>query len=80
MLAGEAEPDEEVLMEFEPGQRVKVVQRGTLKIDGITLRDNIFEGVIIVRKNPNGTYQVRGIIRTPETDVIDIPAEWIEPL
>ena len=67
-------------MDFKPGQRVKVVQRGTLKIGGLTLTDNTFEGVTVVRKNPDGTYQVRGIIQTPETDEVSIPAEWIHPL
>ena len=51
-------------MDFKPGQRVKVVQRGTLKIGGLTLTDNTFEGVTVVRKNPDGTYQVRGIIQS----------------
>ena len=67
-------------MDFKPGQRVKVVQRGTLKIGGITLTDNTFEGVTIVRKNEDGSYQVRGIIKTPDTDEVRIPAEWIHPL
>lgn len=67
-------------MEFQPGQRVRVVQKGTLKIGGITLTDNVFGGVTIVRKNPDGSYQVRGIVKTPETDEVKIPAEWIQPL
>jgi hypothetical protein len=67
-------------MDFKPGQRVKVVQKGTLKIGGITLTDNTFVGVTIVRKNDDGSYQVRGIIETPQTDEVRIPAEWIHPL
>jgi len=67
-------------MEFREGQRVRVVQRGSIQVGGTTLTDNVFDGVVIVRKNADGTYGVRGIIKTAETDVIDIPAEWIEPL
>ena len=67
-------------MDFKLGQRVKVVQRGTIKVGGITLKDNVFEGVVIARKNADGTYGIKGMIKTPETDVIDVPAAWIEPL
>ncbi len=67
-------------VEFRPGQRVKVVQRGTLQIGSITLTNNIFEGVSIVRRNPDGTYQVKGIVSTPEGDEVTIPADWIVPL
>ena len=70
----------EKVAEFKPGQRVRVVQRGTLRIGRVTLTDNIFEGVTIVRRNEDGTYQVRGIIKTPETDEVTIPADWIQPL
>ena len=67
-------------MDFAPGQRVRVVQHGTLYIGGVVLTNNVFEGVTIVRKNPDGTYAVQGMISTPETDVVAVPAEWIEPL
>ena len=67
-------------MDFKPGQRVKVVQRGTLQIGTITLTNNVFEGVSIVRRNADGTYQVRGIISTPEGDEVTIPGDWIVPL
>jgi len=67
-------------MDFKPGQKVRVRQRGTIRIGGITLTDNVFGGVTIVRRNADGSYQVRGIIKTPETDEVRIPAEWIEPL
>ncbi len=67
-------------MDFQPGQRVRVRQRGTLKIGGLTLTDNVFDGVTIARRNPDGTYQVKGIISTPQGDEVTIPAEWIEPL
>ena len=66
--------------EFQPGQRVRVVQRGSLDVGNVTLKDNVFEGVVIARRNADGSYLVRGIISTPESDVIAIPAEWIEPL
>jgi hypothetical protein len=69
-------------MEFKPGQRVKVVQQGTLKIGSVTLTDNIFEGVTVLGKNPDGTYRVslRGIIDAPGLDDVTVPAEWIHPL
>jgi len=66
--------------EFHTGQRVRVVQRGTLQIGTVTLKDNVFEGVEIVGRNADGSYRVRGIIRTPDTDVVTVPAEWVEPL
>lgn len=67
-------------MEFKPGERVKVVQHGTLKIGGLTLTDNVFEGVTVVRRNLDGSYQVRGIISTPSGDEVTIPADWVQPL
>ncbi len=67
-------------MDFKPGQRVRVRQRGTIRIGGLTLTDNVFEGVTIVMKNQDGSYQVRGIVKTPESDEVRIPADWIEAL
>jgi hypothetical protein len=69
-------------MEFKPGDRVRVRQKGTIYIGGLTLSNNTFEGegVRIVRRNRDGSYQVRGIIRTPESDEVTIPADWIESL
>ena len=67
-------------MEYAPGQRVKVVQRGTMRVGGLTLTDNVFEGVTVVRKNPDGTYQVKGIISTPDGDEVTVPADWIHAL
>ncbi len=67
-------------MDFKPGERVQVRQRGTLYIGGLTLTNNIFSNVEVVRRNKDGTYQIRGIIRTPESDEVTIPAAWIEPL
>lgn len=67
-------------MDFKPGQRVRVRQKGTITIGGLTLTDNVFEGVTIVRKNDDGSYQVKGIVRTPEGDEVKIPADWIEEL
>jgi hypothetical protein len=65
-------------MDFRPGQRVTVRQRGTLYIGGLTLSNNVFSGVEIVRKNGDGSYQVRGIVKTPEGDEVRVPEEWIE--
>ncbi len=64
-------------MEFKPGQRVTVRQQGTIYIGGMTLTNNTFGGCTIVRRNPDGTYQVRGIVKTPESDEMTIPAAWI---
>ena len=66
--------------EFGVGQRVRVVQKGTWKFGGLTMVDNVFENVTVVRRNPDGTYQVRGIVKTPESDEIKVPGDWIEPL
>jgi hypothetical protein len=66
--------------EFKSGQRVRVTQKGTWKFDGLTLKNNVFEGVTVVRRNPDGTYQVRGIIKTPDSDEIRVPGDWIEAL
>jgi len=67
-------------MDFQPGQRVVVRQKGTLYIGGLTLSDSTFAGVTIVRKNSDGSYQVRGIVKTPESDEVKIPKEWIEEM
>ena len=69
-------------MEFKPGQRVKLVQRGTLKIGNITFTDNVFEGVTVLGKNADGTYRVslKALINAPGTDDVTVPAEWIQPL
>ena len=67
-------------VEFQPGERVKVVQRGTLTVGGLTLTNNTFVGVTIVRRNPDGSYQVRGIIRTPGGDEITVPSDWVQPM
>lgn len=66
--------------EFKPGQRVKVVQKGSLQVGRLVLKDNVFEGATIVRRNDDGSYQVKGIVKTPESDEVRIPAEWIESL
>ncbi len=68
------------MTDFQPGQRVRVVVRGRLQVGPMTIEDSSFDGVTISRKNPDGTYQVRGMIKTPETDEVTIPAEWIEPI
>ena len=68
------------MAEYRSGQRVKVVQRGTLRVGPLTLKDNVFEGVVIVGRNPDGTYLVKGIVQTPDSDVVSIPEDWIQPL
>ena len=64
-------------MDFQPDQRVDVVMRGTMVLGGATFTNCSFGGVTIARKNPDGSYQVRGLVRTPTSDEITIPAEWI---
>jgi hypothetical protein len=66
--------------EFRPGDRVKVVQRGSLKVDWLTLENNTFIGVTIASRNADGSYQVKGMVKTPDSDEVRVPAEWIEPL
>ena len=67
-------------MDFKPGERVIVRQKGTLYFGGLTLTDNVFTGVEIASRNADGSYQVRGILKTPTSDEVTIPASWIEPL
>jgi len=67
-------------LDFKPGQRVKVVQRGAIIVGRLTLEDNTFIGATIVRRNEDGSYQVKGIVKTPESDEVRVPAEWIETL
>ena len=65
---------------FVVGQRVRVVQRGALLFGGVKMVGNTFEGVTIARKNPDGSYGIKGMVSTPDTDIVDVPLEWIEPL
>ncbi len=65
-------------MEFQPGQKVTVRQKGTMTVGGATFTDNVFGNVTIVKKNDDGTYQVKGMITTPESDEFTVPADWIE--
>lgn len=67
-------------MDFSIGQRVRVVQRDALLIGGLKLTGNTFEGVTIARRNADGSYGIKGIISTPQIDIVDVPVEWIEPL
>ena len=67
-------------IEFKPGQRVTVKQRGTWKFGFLTLKNNTYIGVTIARRNADGSYQVKGIIKTDDGDEVTVPAEWIEPL
>lgn len=69
-------------VDFKPGQRVKVVQRGTTKIGGMTLTNNILEGATIIAKNPDGSYRVslKGLIDAPGSDDVTMPADWLHPL
>ena len=65
-------------MDFQPGQKVTVRQSGTMTIGGATFTDNVFGNVTIAKKNDDGTYQVKGMIATPESDEFTVPADWIE--
>jgi hypothetical protein len=66
-------------VEFRPGDRVTVRQHGTWKFGNLVLKNNTFVGVTITRRNDDGSYQVKGILKRPETDEVTVPAEWIEP-
>ena len=66
--------------EFKPGQRVTVKQRGTWKFGPLILKDNTYIGAQIVSRNADGSYQIKGIIKTPEGDEVTVPQDWIEPL
>jgi hypothetical protein len=66
-------------VEFRRGDRVTVRQRGTWKFGNLVLKNNTFIGVTIARRNDDGSYQVKGILKRPETDEVTVPAEWIEP-
>ena len=63
---------------FGPGERVTVAV-GYLRVDGLELTGSVFGGATIVRRNDDGTYQVRGIVRIGDVDELTIPAEWIQP-
>ena len=69
-----------MIQEFRAGQRVRIKQKGEWKFDGLVLANNVFEGVTIVRRNNDGSYQVKGILKTPESDEVKVPGEWIEAL
>jgi hypothetical protein len=69
-----------MITEFKSGQKVRVKQKGEWKFDGLILANNTFEGATIVRRNSDGSYQVRGILKTPDSDEVKVPADWIEPL
>lgn len=66
--------------EFKPGQRVTVRQRGTWKFGRLVLKDNTFIGVTIASRNADGSYQIKGIVKTPEGDEVTVPSDWIEPV
>ena len=67
--------------EFNVGDRVKVVQKGTITVGGAVLTDNTFQNVRIVSKNPDGSYGVRlaDFVRAPRMDNVTVPAEWVHP-
>jgi hypothetical protein len=68
-------------MEFKLGERVKVVQKGTVKVGGVTLTNNVLDGAIIRKRNEDGSYQVdlTILINAPGMEDVRIPAEWIQP-
>jgi hypothetical protein len=57
---------------------VTLRQKGTMIIRGVTFTDNLFRNVTIVKQNDDGTYQVQGIVPTPASYEITVPADWIE--
>jgi hypothetical protein len=69
-----------MITEFKKGQKVRVKQKGRWEFHGLVLIDNVFEGATIARRNPDGSYQVKGILKTPESDEVTVPSDWIEAL
>jgi hypothetical protein len=67
-------------MEFKQGQLVDVVMRGTMRLGNTTFTDCTFAGVTIARNNADGTYQVRGMIKTLTSDEVTVPSDWIRPV
>ena len=67
---------------FKPGDIVTLRQGGTLEIGGITLTDNVIEGVEVVAVNSDGTYQVdlRRSISAPGMESVKVPADWLTRL
>jgi ribosomal protein L21E len=65
--------------QFKAGDIVTVKQNGALVIGGMTLTDNVFGGVPIVARNPDGSYQVdlRRVISAPGMESVRVPAEWV---
>ena len=65
--------------EFKVGDVVTLRQAGTIQVGGITLSDNIIEGVTIVADNKDGTYQIdlRRMINAPGLESVRVPAEWL---
>jgi len=53
--------------DFKVGDVVTLRQAGTIQVGGITLTDNVIDGVTIVSDNNDGTYQVdlRRMINAP---------------
>ena len=68
-------------MEFQPGDRAKLVQDGTLQVGGITLSDNTVDSVVVVAKNPDGSYLIdlRQTVNAPGMDRVSVPADWLHP-
>jgi hypothetical protein len=68
-------------VEFNVGDCVRLVQRGTIKVGTVVLTDNTFERVQVVRKNADGTYGVRlsDQIQFPGMEVVTVPARMASP-
>jgi hypothetical protein len=67
---------------YKPGERIKLVVSGTLKVGNVEITDSTLAGVTIVRQNPDGSYQVdlRPIMNSPELASVRVPAAWLQPL
>jgi hypothetical protein len=61
------------------GDVVTLRQAGTLQIGGMSLTDNVVEGVTVVAVNEDGTYQIdlRKFISAPGMDSVKVPADWL---
>ena len=64
---------------FKVGEVVTLRQAGTIQVGGITLTDNVIEGITIVADNKDGTYQVdlRRMISAPGMESVRVPGDWL---
>ena len=67
-------------MSLSPGQVVTIEVTGTLRVGGMTFTDCSFQGVKILRKNADGSYQVdlSFVANAPGMNDVTVEADWIK--